>query len=117
MTAPNLKAPTTITGKVAPYPVTTSLAAALSNSAGSNQCLRISTIRLANTSGSAVTVSVSHYRSSTHTYLVKTANIAANQSLVVSQRDEFVYLEEGDAICAQASAATVDMLVTYDAWS
>jgi hypothetical protein len=117
MTAPNLKSPSIITGKVMPYPVTTSLAVAISNANGSNQCLRINTVRLANTGSSAVSVSVSHYRSSTHTYIVKTANLAAYTSLVVSQRDEFIYLEEGDAIYAQASAATVDMLITYDAWS
>jgi hypothetical protein len=98
--------------------VTTSLASALANGSSSGQCLRINSIRLANTSGAAVTVNVSHYRGSTHTYLVKTANLAANTSLVVSQRDEFIYLEEGDSLYAQASAATsVDMLITYDVWS
>ena len=51
-------------------------------------------------------------------YLVKTASLAANTALVVSQRDEFIYLEEGDSLYASASAATsVDMLITYDVWS
>ena len=37
MAAPNLKSPTTITGKTARYAVTASLAAALSNSAASGK--------------------------------------------------------------------------------
>ena len=40
MAAPNLKSPTTITGKTARYAVTASLVAALSNSSSSGKALR-----------------------------------------------------------------------------
>ena len=43
MTAPNLKSPTTITGKTARYDVTASIAAALSNASSSGKALKINT--------------------------------------------------------------------------
>lgn len=118
MAAPNLKSPATITGKIQPYVVTTSLASALSNGSSSGQCLRINAIRIANTGSSgAITISVTVYRGSTHTYLIKAASVAQASGYVVLQRDEFLYLEEGDAIYIQASAATADALITYDIWA
>lgn len=118
MAAPNLKSPSTITGKVAPYAVTTSLAAALSNGSNSGQCLRINAIRVANTGNSLVNINMTHYRGTTHTYIVKPASIETGSTYVVLQRDEFIYLEEGDALYLQASvAASADALITYDVWS
>lgn len=116
MAAPNLKSPTTVTGKTAAACLTASLASVLSNSAGSGQAFKINTIKAANVASSgSVTVSVTHYRSSTHTYQAKAFTIAAASSLVVSNRDEFFYLEEGDAIYAQANAtSSVDLTIGYE---
>ena len=44
MSAPNLKSPTTITGKTARYAVTASLAAALSNASSSGKALKINIV-------------------------------------------------------------------------
>lgn len=115
MAAPNLKSPTTITGKTADYAVTTTLAAALSNAAASGKVLKVNTIRVCNTTASAATVDISRLRSGTDRYLVKSASVDPNSTLVVSQRDEIIYLEEGDDLRAKASAnTTFDLLVTYE---
>ena len=44
MAAPNLKSPTTITGKTARYAVTASIAAALSNASSSGKVLKINSL-------------------------------------------------------------------------
>jgi hypothetical protein len=51
MTAPNLKSPTTITGKTARYAVTASLASVLANGAASGKVLKINSIFCANVDG------------------------------------------------------------------
>ena len=116
MAAPNLKTPTIINGKTAVYSCTASLAAALSNSAGSGKVLKVNCIRAANVASSgSVTVTVSIYRSSTHTYLAKLFTIASGYSYVLLDRNEYAYLEEGDAIYAQANAtSSVDLTIGYE---
>ena len=70
MAAPNLKNPTTITGRTARYAVTTSLAAALSNSAASGKVLKINSIFCANVDGvNAADISVSIYDGTTDRYI------------------------------------------------
>lgn len=116
MAAPNLKSPTTITGKVATAAVTTSLASVISNAAASNKVFRVHSIRAANVDGvSNYELDVSHYRGTTHTYLCKTVVVPADSTLVVLSREEILYLEEGDALYAKSNvAAKIDLLVTYE---
>lgn len=115
MAAPNLRSPSTITGKTATYAVTTSLAAVLSNAAASNKLLKVNTVRAANISGSDATLELSLYRGSTHTYLVKGASIATGKVLVASNKDEYIYLEEGDALYAKAGAvSSIELTVNYE---
>jgi hypothetical protein len=115
MAAPNLKSPTTITGKSAVYACTASLASALANSAASGKVFKINAIRAANSTTAAGTVEVTLYRSSTHTEIIKTAQVPVNSSLVVVNREEYFYLEEGDEIYAKANAtSTIDLIVTYE---
>lgn len=119
MAAPNLKSPTTITGKTARYAATTTLAEALANAANSGKALRVNVIRVANVAaGVSITVDVTHYRSSTHSYLLKGGTVTQSSALVVTQRDEFLYLEEGDSIYVKASAnSSADVTFTYEEWS
>lgn len=115
MAAPNLKNPTTITGKTAVYACTASLASALSNGAASGKVFKINAIRAANVTTVAGTIEVTLYRSSNHTEIIKTAQVPINSSLVVLNREEYLYLEEGDAIYAKANAvSTIDLIVTYE---
>lgn len=116
MAAPNLKTPVTITGKTAVYNCTASLAAALSNAFSSGKLLKINVIRASNIDGTnAIDLDVSIYRSSTHTYLSSGITIPVKSTFVLISKEDFVYLEEGDAIFAKSStAAKIDLTISYE---
>jgi hypothetical protein len=106
MAAPNLKNPTAIIGRTARYAVTTSLAAALSNAAASGKALKINSIFCANVDGAnAADITVTIYDGSTDRHLARTITVPANATQVISTKETYFYLEEGDSIRAQASAA------------
>ena len=116
MTAPNLKNPTTITGKTARYAVTASLANALANSAASGKVLKINSIFCANVDGSSeADISVSIYDGTTDRYLAKTVAVPANATQIISSKDTYFYLEEGDSIRALASVASdLELVIGYE---
>lgn len=116
MAAPNLKSPTTITGRTARYAVTTSLAAALSNGAASNKVLKINSIFCANVDGTnAADISVSVYNGTTDTYIAKTIAVPADATQILSTKETYFYLEEGDSIRALASAASdLELVIGYE---
>lgn len=116
MAAPNLKSPTTITGRTARYAVTTSLAAALSNSAASGKVLKINSIFCANVDGTnAADISVSVYNGTTDFYIAKTIAVPADATQVLSTKETYFYLEEGDSIRALASAASdLELVIGYE---
>lgn len=116
MAAPNLKAPTTITGKTARYAVTTTLAAVLSNSAASGKVLKINSIFCANVDGTlAADISVSIYDGTTDTYIAKTISIPADATQILSSKETYFYLEEGDSLRAIASVnGDLELVVGYE---
>jgi len=116
MAAPNLKSPTTITGKTARYAVTASLANALANSAASGKVLKINSIFCANVDGTnAADISVSIYDGSTDRYLAKTIAVPADATQIISTKDTYFYLEEGDSIRAVANAASdLELIIGYE---
>lgn len=106
MAAPNLKSPTSITGKTARYAVTASLGAALSNGAASNKVLKVNSIFCANVDGTnSADISVSIYNGATDHYLAYTITVPPDATQIISSKDTYFYLEEGDSIRAVASAA------------
>jgi hypothetical protein len=116
MAAPNLKAPTSITGKTARYAVTTTLAAALSNAAASGKVLKINSIFCANVDGSsAADISVSIYDGTNDRYLAKTIAVPADATQILSTKETYFYLEEGDSIRALASAVSdLELVIGYE---
>lgn len=115
MAAPNLRAPTTVTGKTVLQALTTSLADVLENTAASNKSLKVNAIRAANKSASTVTVDIAVIRSSSTFYLIKDGSITAGKTLITTDKNEYLYLEEGDKIQAKASAGTsVDLTMSYE---
>ena len=116
MAAPNLKSPTTITGKTARYAVTASLANALANSAASGKVLKINSIFCANVDGTnAADISVSIYDGSTDRYLAKTIAVPADATQIISTKDTYFYLEEGDSIRAVANATSdLELIIGYE---
>jgi hypothetical protein len=116
MAAPNLKSPTTITGKTARYAVTTSLANALANGAASGKVLKINSIFCANVDGvNAADISVSIFDGTTDRYIARTISVPADATQVLSTKETYFYLEEGDSIRALASAASdLELVISYE---
>ena len=116
MAAPNLKNPTTITGRTARYAVTTSLANALANSAASGKALKINSIFCANVDGTnPADISVSIYDGTTDRYLAKTITVPEDATQIISTKETYFYLEEGDSIRAVANAASgVQLVIGYE---
>jgi hypothetical protein len=116
MAAPNLKNPTTITGRTARYAVTASLASVLANGAASGKALKINSIFCANVDGTnAADISVSIYDGSTDRYLAKTIAVPADATQIISTKETYFYLEEGDSIRAVANAAgDLELIIGYE---
>jgi hypothetical protein len=116
MAAPNIKAPTTVTGKTARYAVTATIGAALSNAAASGKVLKINSIFCANVDGAnSADISVSIYDGATDRYIAKTIAVPADATQILSTKDTYFYLEEGDSIRALASAASdLELVIGYE---
>jgi hypothetical protein len=116
MTAPNLKNPTTITGKTARYAVTATLANALANGAASNKVLKINSVYCANVDGAAAAdIDLTIYNGTTDTYLAKTIVVPADATQLLVTREGYLYLEEGDSLRAKASVAgDLEVVIGYE---
>ena len=116
MTAPNLKNPTTITGKTFRYAVTASLASVLANGAASGKVFKINSVFCANVDGTnPADISVSIYDGTTDRYLAKTIAVPADATQIISTKETYFYLEEGDSIRALASAASdLELVIGYE---
>ena len=116
MAAPNIKAPTTVTGKTARYAVTATIGAALSNAAASGKVLKINSIFCANVDGAnSADISVSIYDGTTDRYIAKTIAVPADATQILSTKETYFYLEEGDSIRALASAAgDLELVIGYE---
>jgi hypothetical protein len=115
MAAPNLKSPTTITGKTARYAVGSGLATAISG-VPSGSVYKINSIFCANVDGTnAADISVSIYNGTTDFYLAKTIAVPADATQIISSKATYFYLEEGDSIRAIASAASdLELVIGYE---
>ena len=116
MAAPNLKSPTTITGKTVGYAVTTSMAAALSNSASSGKVLKVNSVYCANVDGTnAADITLEWFDGTTARKLANTIIVPADATQVLVTREAYVYLEEGHSLRAQASAADdLELVISYE---
>lgn len=116
MAAPNLKTPTTVTGKTVGYAVTTSLAAALSNGAASGKCFKVNSVYCANIDGAAgADITLEHYNGTTGFKLANTVFVPADATQILVARDAFIYLEEGHSLRALASAAgDLELVISYE---
>jgi len=115
MAAPNLKSPTTITGRTARYAVGSGLATAISG-VPSGSVYKINSIFCANVDGTnAADISVSIYNGTTDFYLAKTIAVPADATQIISSKETYFYLEEGDSIRAIASAASdLELVIGYE---
>ena len=116
MAAPNLKSPTTVIGKTIGYAVTTTMAAALSNSASSGKLLKVNSVYCANVDGTAAAdISLQVWDGTTGYELAHTITVPADATQVLVTREAYVYLEEGQSLRAQASAASdLELVISYE---
>lgn len=116
MAAPNLKSPTTITGKTARYAVTATLANALANSAASGKAFKINSVYCANVDGAAAAdIDLTIYDGTTDFYLAKTIVVPADATQLLVTREGYLYLEEGNSLRAKASAASdLELVIGYE---
>jgi hypothetical protein len=104
MAAPNIVNVATITGKTAVLAPTTSPTDIVSNAGSSNTVLKVNMLSIANINGTAAaTVNVSVFRSSTEWKLAHVVSVPAGSTLLVIDKTNSVYLEEGDSLRVTAS--------------
>jgi hypothetical protein len=106
MANPNIVNVSNILGKTVGAAVTTSLAALVTNTSGSNQIFKINSLIISNVDGTnAADITVEFYDNQTTGYkLASTITVPADATLVVISKETAIYLEENDSIRVQASA-------------
>jgi hypothetical protein len=115
MALPNLKNPTYIYGKTARYAVTATIGTALA-APGTGKTFKINSIFCANVDGTnAADISVSIFDGSTDRYLAKTIAVPADATQIISTKETYFYLEEGDSIRAVANEASdLELIIGYE---
>jgi hypothetical protein len=121
MAAPNLVSPTTINGKSVTVDLTTTSATAiLSNAASSGKVLKINSLYVANVDGtSAAEITINYYSAAalggTATQICSTVAVPADATLVVVDKDAYIYLEENTSLGATAGTASdLKVICSYE---
>lgn len=118
MAAPNLVSPTTIYGKSIGVALTTSNVDLLTNTAASGKVLKINSIYVSNTDGTnngEVTLTWTDASPAGTFNLASTIAVPADATLVVVDKDAYIYLEEGDKISGlRSAAATLQITISYE---
>lgn len=111
----NIKNISTITGKTAAHICTSTSSSVVLNPAASGKIFRIYCIKATNTGTEQARLYSSIKRSGNDTFLVRRIFIAANNVATISNKHEYIYLEEGDAIYASVDVGgPVHLTVVYD---
>ena len=112
MAAPNILAATSVLGKTATVNLTTTSATeVVSNAASSGKVLKVNTLIVTNVDGTNVAdITVSFYSEDniggTATQITSTVSVPADASLIVIDKNTYIYLEEDRSIGATAGSAT-----------
>jgi len=112
MAAPNLLSPTTITGKSVTVNLTsTSATSILSNAASSGKVLKVNSLYVANVDGiNNAEITINYYSAAalggTATQICSTVVVPAGGTLVVIDKDAYIYLEENTSLGATAGTAS-----------
>lgn len=116
MAAPNLKSPTTITGKTVSYAVTASLTAVLTNTAASGKVLKVNSVYCSNVDGTtSADIDLAYYNGSTDVYMAYRIAVPIKATQILISRESYIYLQEGDSLKANASAANdLVMVISYE---
>jgi hypothetical protein len=111
MAAPNLLSPTTINGKTVTVDLsTTNATSILSNAASSGKVLKVNALYVANVDGASnAEITINYYSAAalggTATQIASTVVVPADATLVVIDKDAYIYLEENTSLGATAGTA------------
>jgi len=116
MAAPNLVSPTTINGKTVQVNLsTTSATSVLSNAASSGKVLKVNALYVANTTASPANITINQYSAAalggTAYPIASTVAVPGNATLVVIDKDAYVYLEENTSLGATAGTGSALQIV------
>jgi len=121
MAAPNLLSPTTINGKTVTVDLSsTSATSILSNAASSGKVLKINALYVSNVDGTGnAEITINYYSAAalggTATQIVSTVVVPADATLVVIDKDAYIYLEENTSLGATAgSASDLKVVCSYE---
>ena len=117
MTAPNIVDIAAIKGESSvKTTLTTSPSTIVFNQVDSNQVYKLNSVVVTNVDGTnAADVTVQLARQGVNYSIISTASVPADASLIVVSKETGIYLEEGDAIQAFASAnGDLDISVSYE---
>jgi hypothetical protein len=116
MAAPNIASLATITGKTDVLNATTTATAVTTNSAASGQVYKVNSVIVANIDGTNdADITIDLFRSSTAYNLVSTITVPADSTLITLSKETAIYLEEGDAVRATASAnGDLQVICSYE---
>ena len=112
MAAPNLLSPTTINGNTVTVDLSsTSATSILSNAASSGKVLKINALYVSNVDGTGnAEITINYYSAAalggTATQIVSTVVVPADATLVVIDKDAYIYLEENTSLGATAGTAS-----------
>lgn len=119
MALPDLNSPTKVEGKnVIVSDVPTTASGVLSNSSGSNETLRLSSIYVSNIDGTNncdVTSYIVDNTTSASGYLASTVVVPADASLLPLTKDSNIYITENQTLYIQSSAAgDLSAIISYE---
>jgi hypothetical protein len=105
MAAPNVINSTTVLGKRAYSVLTTSMANVIVNGSTSGNLIKISELSVTNITNSTISTNVVVGRGSSLFFVAGTISVPPTSILTIVSRDSAFYMEEGDYLQANASAA------------
>jgi hypothetical protein len=121
MANPNIVSTTDIRGKTTyATPANTNAAVLLANSSGSNKVFKINSLVASNVDGTnavdvTVAINTAAAGSGTSYPIVSTVSIPADASLIVIDKDNFIYLEEDKSIVVVSGAADdIAFTISYE---
>lgn len=116
MAAPNLVNVATILGTTTAAALnTTTTTSLLTNSAASGKVYKVNDVYVTNKSAASATVTMDVYNGTTGFYIAYTLVVPIAATVVVVDRNSYVYLLEGWSIRGGASAnSAIDTVISYE---
>ena len=114
MPVPDLARPIRVDAKASVHSVATAATNFTMLTVPANQIYRIRSVAIANPGAAAVTANLSIVRAAVNYWLAPTVTVPIKATFSAMNSDEAAYMEPGDTLVVQASAAGVTFHVSYE---